>query len=76
MTTEFRQPAKKALGQHFLHERGIIEKMLLAIAPKPGDRFVEIGPGQGADLAGTPLQPGNYSITITATSAASSACCR
>lgn len=48
MTTEFRQPAKKALGQHFLHERGVIEKMLLAIAPKPGDRFVEIGPGQGA----------------------------
>ena len=48
MTTEFHQPAKKALGQHFLHERGVIEKMLLAIAPKPGDRFVEIGPGQGA----------------------------
>ena len=48
MTTEFRQPAKKALGQHFLHERHIIDKMLLAIDPKPGDRFVEIGPGQGA----------------------------
>lgn len=45
---DFVKPAKKALGQHFLHERGIIEKMLLAIAPKPGDRFVEIGPGQGA----------------------------
>jgi 16S rRNA (adenine1518-N6/adenine1519-N6)-dimethyltransferase len=44
----FVKPAKKALGQHFLHERGIIDKMLLAIAPKPGDRFVEIGPGQGA----------------------------
>ncbi|MBL8264592.1 MAG: 16S rRNA (adenine(1518)-N(6)/adenine(1519)-N(6))-dimethyltransferase RsmA [Xanthomonadaceae bacterium] len=48
MTTEFRQPAKKALGQHFLHERHIIDKMLLAIDPRPGDRFVEIGPGQGA----------------------------
>ena len=44
----FEKPAKKALGQHFLHERGVIDKMLLAIAPKPGDRFVEIGPGQGA----------------------------
>jgi 16S rRNA (adenine1518-N6/adenine1519-N6)-dimethyltransferase len=44
----FVKPAKKALGQHFLHERGIIDKMLLAISPKPGDRFVEIGPGQGA----------------------------
>lgn len=48
MTTPFSQPAKKALGQHFLHERGIIDKMLLAIDPKTGDRFVEIGPGQGA----------------------------
>ena len=48
MTLGFREPAKKSLGQHFLHERGIIEKMLLAISPKPGDRFVEIGPGQGA----------------------------
>ncbi|MBX3712586.1 MAG: 16S rRNA (adenine(1518)-N(6)/adenine(1519)-N(6))-dimethyltransferase RsmA [Lysobacter sp.] len=48
MTAHFSQPAKKALGQHFLHERGVIDKMLLAIDPKPGDRFVEIGPGQGA----------------------------
>ena len=44
----FVRPAKKALGQHFLHERGVIDKMLLAIDPRPGDRFVEIGPGQGA----------------------------
>jgi 16S rRNA (adenine1518-N6/adenine1519-N6)-dimethyltransferase len=47
-TAQFRQPAKKALGQHFLHERGVIEKLLLAIDPKPGERIVEIGPGQGA----------------------------
>jgi len=45
---QFVKPAKKSLGQHFLHERGVIDKMLLAIDPKPGDRFVEIGPGQGA----------------------------
>ncbi|MBW8850831.1 MAG: 16S rRNA (adenine(1518)-N(6)/adenine(1519)-N(6))-dimethyltransferase RsmA [Xanthomonadales bacterium] len=44
----FVRPAKKSLGQHFLHERGVIDKMLLAIDPRPGDRFVEIGPGQGA----------------------------
>ncbi len=48
MNAGFDRPAKKALGQHFLHERGIIDRMLLAIDPKPGDRFVEIGPGQGA----------------------------
>ena len=44
----FGKPAKKSLGQHFLHERGIVEKLVLAIDPRPGDRIVEIGPGQGA----------------------------
>ncbi len=44
----FRRDAKKSLGQNFLHERGVIEKILLAVDPKPGDRIVEIGPGQGA----------------------------
>ncbi len=44
----FQKQAKKSLGQHFLHDGGVIDKMLLAIDPKPGDRFVEIGPGQGA----------------------------
>lgn len=44
----FREPPKKALGQHFLHERGVIEKIVLALDPKPGERIVEIGPGQGA----------------------------
>ena len=44
----FGKPAKKSLGQHFLHERGIVDKLVLAIDPLPGDRIVEIGPGQGA----------------------------
>jgi 16S rRNA (adenine1518-N6/adenine1519-N6)-dimethyltransferase len=44
----FAKPAKKSLGQHFLHERGIVDKLILAIDPKPGERIVEIGPGQGA----------------------------
>ncbi|WP_027072989.1 16S rRNA (adenine(1518)-N(6)/adenine(1519)-N(6))-dimethyltransferase RsmA [Luteimonas sp. J29] len=44
----FTRPAKKSLGQHFLHEREVIEKIILAVDPKPGDRLVEIGPGQGA----------------------------
>lgn len=44
----FTEPAKKHLGQHFLHERGIIDKIVQAVDPKPGDRLVEIGPGQGA----------------------------
>jgi 16S rRNA (adenine1518-N6/adenine1519-N6)-dimethyltransferase len=44
----FRRDAKKSLGQNFLHERGVIDRILLAVDPKPGDRIVEIGPGQGA----------------------------
>ena len=44
----FRLAAKKSLGQHFLHERGVVGKILLAVDPKPGDNIVEIGPGQGA----------------------------
>jgi 16S rRNA (adenine1518-N6/adenine1519-N6)-dimethyltransferase len=44
----FRRDAKKHLGQNFLHERGVIDKIVLAIDPQPGDRIVEIGPGQGA----------------------------
>ena len=46
--SHFTEPAKKHLGQHFLHERGIVEKIVLAVDPRPGDRLVEIGPGQGA----------------------------
>jgi 16S rRNA (adenine1518-N6/adenine1519-N6)-dimethyltransferase len=44
----FRDPAKKSLGQHFLHERGVVDRIVLAIDPRPGDHIVEIGPGQGA----------------------------
>ena len=44
----FSAPAKKSLGQHFLHERGVVDRIILALDPRPGDRIVEIGPGQGA----------------------------
>ncbi|MEZ0469401.1 16S rRNA (adenine(1518)-N(6)/adenine(1519)-N(6))-dimethyltransferase RsmA [Luteimonas salinilitoris] len=40
--------AKKALGQHFLHERAYIDRIVQAVDPRPGERLVEIGPGQGA----------------------------
>ena len=40
--------AKKSLGQNFLHERVYIERIVQAVDPQPGDRLVEIGPGQGA----------------------------
>ncbi|MGY1425595.1 16S rRNA (adenine(1518)-N(6)/adenine(1519)-N(6))-dimethyltransferase RsmA [Lysobacter sp. A289] len=44
----FSAKAKKHLGQNFLHDRTIIDKIVQAVNPKPGDRLVEIGPGQGA----------------------------
>ena len=44
----FSGPAKKQLGQHFLADRSYIDKIVLAVNPKDGDRLVEIGPGQGA----------------------------
>jgi 16S rRNA (adenine1518-N6/adenine1519-N6)-dimethyltransferase len=39
---------KKSFGQHFLHERRYIERIVAAIAPRPDDFLVEIGPGEGA----------------------------
>jgi 16S rRNA (adenine1518-N6/adenine1519-N6)-dimethyltransferase len=39
---------KKQLGQHFLHDEGIIERIVRAVDPRAGDHLVEIGPGQGA----------------------------
>ena len=44
----FAAKAKKHLGQNFLHEQSIIDKIVQAVNPKPGDRLVEIGPRQGA----------------------------
>ena len=40
--------ARKRFGQHFLHERGVIERILRLLAPAAGDRLIEIGPGEGA----------------------------
>ena len=39
---------KKSFGQHFLHEQRYIERIVGAIAPRPTDVVVEIGPGEGA----------------------------
>ena len=39
---------KKRLGQHFLHDKTIIQRLVDAIAPEPNQHLVEIGPGQGA----------------------------
>ena len=40
--------ARKRFGQHFLTAVDVIDRIVRAIAPKPGERLVEIGPGLGA----------------------------
>ena len=40
--------ARKRFGQNFLHDPGVIRQIVSAIGPAPGQRLVEIGPGQGA----------------------------
>jgi len=40
--------ARKRFGQHFLSDTAIIEAIVRAIAPLPGDAMVEIGPGLAA----------------------------
>ena len=40
--------ARKRFGQNFLHDPTIIRRIVQAISPRPGERLVEIGPGQGA----------------------------
>jgi 16S rRNA (adenine1518-N6/adenine1519-N6)-dimethyltransferase len=39
---------KKRFGQHFLHDPGLIRRIVQAVAPQPGQHVVEIGPGEGA----------------------------
>lgn len=39
---------RKRFGQHFLHDPGIIRRIVDAVAPAFGERIVEVGPGRGA----------------------------
>ena len=41
------QPRKR-FGQHFLVDDGLIHDIVRAVAPRPGEALVEIGPGLGA----------------------------
>ncbi len=40
--------ARKRFGQHFLTDAGIVDAIVRAIAPRAGQRMVEIGPGLAA----------------------------
>ena len=43
---------RKRFGQNFLHDPGIIRRIVSVIDPRPGERLVEIGPGRGAITSG------------------------
>ena len=49
--------ANKRLGQHFLRDPEVIEKMISVISPRRNEPVIEIGPGQGA-LTDALLQEG------------------
>ncbi|HEX7342057.1 MAG TPA: 16S rRNA (adenine(1518)-N(6)/adenine(1519)-N(6))-dimethyltransferase RsmA [Rhodanobacteraceae bacterium] len=39
---------KKHFGQHFLHDRRVIDRIIAALQPRADQRIIEIGPGEGA----------------------------
>lgn len=39
---------RKRFGQHFLHDPRVIDRIVDALDPQPGQTLVEIGPGRGA----------------------------
>ncbi len=41
------QPRKR-FGQHFLHDQGVIERIIRVVNPQPDQHLAEIGPGRGA----------------------------
>ena len=44
----YQHQARKRFGQNFLVDHHIIDKIIAAIAPKPSQNIIEIGPGRGA----------------------------
>ncbi|MCO6058699.1 16S rRNA (adenine(1518)-N(6)/adenine(1519)-N(6))-dimethyltransferase RsmA [Pseudomonas sp. MOB-449] len=48
MSEHYQHRARKRFGQNFLHDAGVIHRILRSIHARPGERLLEIGPGQGA----------------------------
>jgi 16S rRNA (adenine1518-N6/adenine1519-N6)-dimethyltransferase len=54
--------ARKRFGQNFLHDHSVIANILNSLQTKPGQHWVEIGPGQGALTA--PLLEKNITLDV------------
>lgn len=39
---------RKSLGQHFLHQKRVVDEIIRRFNPSPGDNVIEVGPGLGA----------------------------
>ncbi len=52
MSKELAQSARKRFGQNFLIDGSVIDAILSAVAARPIDRVIEIGPGHGAITEG------------------------
>lgn len=39
--------ARKAFGQHFLSDSGLLDRIVALVEPTPGSRLLEVGPGPG-----------------------------
>ena len=48
---------RRRFGQHFLRDEKILDELVARICPRPGERMLEIGPGDGA-LTGRLLRAG------------------
>lgn len=48
MSQIYQHRARKRFGQNFLHDTGVIDRIIRAISPRAGEHLLEIGPGQGA----------------------------
>jgi len=48
MSEQYQHRARKRFGQNFLHDAGVIDRILRAIRARAGEHVLEIGPGQGA----------------------------
>src|SRR5215203_1044702 len=53
----------KRLGQHFLRDQRAIQRIVEALAPKPQETIIEIGPGTGA-LTGVLLERGSRVVAV------------
>ena len=48
MTEQYQHRARKRFGQNFLHDAGVIDRILRSVHARQGEHVLEIGPGQGA----------------------------